>query len=46
MIFKKEIEVFKKTNGNSDYTQRDMLMFLCSRTEKQSKDWECHFSLG
>lgn len=34
MTIKKEVEEFKKTNGNIDYTPRDMLMFLCSKVDK------------
>jgi len=37
MNFKKEVRDFEKTNGNNNYTQRDMLKFLCNKTEKQSE---------
>lgn len=38
MSFTQEVKEFKKTNGNRDYTSRDMLMFLCNKSEKHSLD--------
>ena len=38
MKFHDEVQEFKKINGNRDYTQRDMLMFLCNKTDRQSQD--------
>jgi len=34
MKFKEEINEFNKINGNKDYTQRDMLKYLCSKVDK------------
>jgi hypothetical protein len=34
MSFKQEVTNFKVRNGNSEYTQRDMLMYLCGKIEK------------
>lgn len=38
MKFQEEVSKFRQVNGNKDYTQRDMLMFLCNRSETQAND--------
>jgi len=34
MTLKAEVSEFKRVNGNSGYTDRDMLMYLCSKVDK------------